>query len=208
MKTKIDYESETLKAVVLDLLCFGEDLRRGKSYTAPGYRNDPRQQTYASEVIRFGLRYAPGEWQKGLTAAEREGFSRGVKHLERLRLVVPVERYGKRLTHLQPTPRDSKSASSCFSGCDVSNLQAIDAALEVMAGQPRNTERRLRHFARRPGHEPRQSANAGHDRLAADIPRAYRTRKGRRAAMGRRSAAHPAKRQGRSCWTPGGYKTP
>ncbi len=134
MKTKIDYESETLKAVVLDLLCFGEDLRRGKSYTAPGYRNDPRQQTYASEVIRFGLRYAPGEWQKGLTAAEREGFSRGVKHLERLRLVVPVERYGKRLTHLQPTPRGLEIGVKLLQRAgEFPNLQAIDAALEVMA---------------------------------------------------------------------------
>jgi hypothetical protein len=63
-------------------------------------------QPFPFEMRHLGIPYEPKEWlDRPLTESERQGFSRGVKQLALLGLVVPVARYGSRLSHVRLTPR-------------------------------------------------------------------------------------------------------
>ena len=102
----LDYETKTLIGVVDALELFGLCLRKRDSWTSPAYRSDPRRRSYAWELVNCGMPYSPRDWtEEALTAADRQRFTRAVDRLCKQRLLVRVERFCHRLTHLQLTPR-------------------------------------------------------------------------------------------------------
>ena len=126
----IDYESEIMTAVVDGLDFFGAEIRAGATWAKPVYREKEGLHSVAYEIVHYGIPYIPKDWMdRTLTETERQGFSRGVRHLERLGLIVGFSRRS-RVSHLQPTPRGLEIGIELFRRAgDQADLEALDIAL-------------------------------------------------------------------------------
>ncbi len=60
----------------------------------------------AEQLRDLGVPYVPARWSEGETdQATRQAFSRAVRRLTGLGLLVAIRRRGNRISHLRPTPK-------------------------------------------------------------------------------------------------------
>ena len=103
----MDYQAETIRHVLDELAYWGRALRRrGPDDWWAKVRPFSRDNTEAWELAHNGVAYRPADWlDRPLTEAERQAFSRGVKELERVGVIVAVASPSGRVSHLRPTAR-------------------------------------------------------------------------------------------------------
>jgi hypothetical protein len=131
----IDHEIEIMTAILIRLDVLGTDLRDGKWWTQGFYRNDPRSRGLTYEIVHYGIPYRPRDWLDAApTALDRQHFCRALTRLCALKLIVRVERFGNRTTHLQITPKGLTVGLRVLEKIgETVDLDAIKAALEIVA---------------------------------------------------------------------------
>jgi hypothetical protein len=103
----LDYQQEILDWTLASLNAWGTALdRQGPDdWWAQGW-NSARDDRPTFQLAQFGAKYDPAGWlERSLNQAERQAFSRAVKELDHLGLIVPIYRHGSRLSHIQLTPK-------------------------------------------------------------------------------------------------------
>jgi hypothetical protein len=129
----LDPEVEIMFHLLTYLEDFGRDIRQKHPRVAEAALRNPNPYSPTYEIVNLGVPYAPARWLDGaLSEAGRMAFSRAVKHLSKLRLIVPEASNGRRTTHVRPTARGVTIAVKVLWRMgEVVDLDALSAALSV-----------------------------------------------------------------------------
>jgi hypothetical protein len=100
-----DHEAEILIAIIAELDTWGHALQSDRpqhKWARMFYADNPAEQLQRWGVPNHAEIFAIG---KELTQADRMSFSRSIRRLAGLRLILPIRRHNSRVSHLQITPR-------------------------------------------------------------------------------------------------------